>query len=145
MPDLATLSLKAVTTHYLFANTPVYLYRRLRAEESVKALADSATPLELAALVAKMDRKRKRGPEDIAVAYSAIVAATFHSSREVHEAFDQLNLRHLDWANAILGFWYETLVSTDTRVVTLSAREITPTAVSATPTSRLIVLPGGHE
>src|SRR5260370_40033607 len=73
MADLTKLSLKAGTTPYLFANTPVYLYSRLRAADSVKVFADSTTPRELAAFVAKVDRKRKRGPEDMPLSYSAMV------------------------------------------------------------------------
>lgn len=143
--DPSKLAMREVTALYLFANTPVYLYRKLRANESVKALSDSARPVELAALAATIDRKRKRSPQDIAVAYSAIVAATFHDSRDVHAAFDSLVLRHIDWASTILQYWYNTLVVTDTRTVRLSPREMEQTPSDTPTTSSLIVLPEGRK
>ena len=143
MADLAKLSVGEITTHYLFANTPSYLYRKLRADDSVKALADSSTPIELAAIVERIDQQPERTPEDIATAYAALVAATFHGTRDVRATFGALSFRHLDWAYTILRLWYDTQITTDTRFFAVRPREAPLAPVPSVQNSdRLIVLPG---
>jgi len=114
------LDLKQVITAYLFANTPMYLYRHLRYIDSVEELGKRTT---LKALVKEYDKrtsKEQRSTKDIAVAYALLVAITFWEYRRALAAFDDFELSRLNWGNDIKDIFISTSPITD--ILNISAK-----------------------
>jgi hypothetical protein len=78
MIDFTKLDSDAVIRHYALANTPRYLYRKLREENSVAAIAASATPRELVMEIESRENRDETTFGDIAIAYALLVAFSFH-------------------------------------------------------------------
>ena len=102
------LDLKQVAKAYLFANTPLYLYRRLRNIASVKELGED-TPLNvLITEYNKRTSKKRKTVEDIAVAYSLLITTTFWDYQQAKAALDNFNLSLLDWGRDIKDIFIST-------------------------------------
>ena len=138
---------------YLVANTPLYLYRKLRNELSVEQLAQVHRPTELVQFITEVDRENDRSASRVAAAYAATVALTYHPPGAVAEALAQAPpVRHLNWVADILAIWEQSRISTTVeshRVPVQWSRAEpslpstsvtdnlkTPIALSPTPTSR---------
>lgn len=107
MANLKILNLEALETIYLVANTPSYLLRHYRNNQSVQSFANLHSIDEL---VSEIDRVSSldissRTLEDIVGAYSAIVALTFKSSDEIERASNKLSFENILWAEQILYLW----------------------------------------
>lgn len=99
------INLKEVVSEYLFANTPMYLYKHLRSNASIKELAKNTT---LEVLLKEYDRrtsKEERTAEEAAVAYALLVAVTFLGYSQALAAFRQFDLSRLDWGNDIMDIF----------------------------------------
>ena len=95
------IDIKQLTNSYLFANTPMYLYRHFRRNISLKELAENNPTKRLVAEYKRRTAKKKRAVEDITIAYSILVAITFLEYQQALAAFDTINLSKLDWGNEI--------------------------------------------
>ena len=95
------LDIRQVASVYLFANTPMYLYRHLREIDSVR---DLGKDVSLKDLVDEYDRRtlsKGKSVEDIAIAYTLLVAITFWEYREALEALSKFELSRLDWGSDV--------------------------------------------
>jgi len=95
------IDLEEVVSTYLFANTPMYLYKRLRSNASIEELAKNTT---LEVLLEEYDKRtsmEKRTAEEVAVAYALLVAVTFLGRSQPSVAFRNFDLSRLDWGNDI--------------------------------------------
>ena len=93
--------LKQLAISYLFANTPMYLYRHFSRNISLKELAVKNPIKRLVTEYELRTAKKKKTVEDITIAYSILVAITFLKYDKALAAFDMIDLSKLDWGNEI--------------------------------------------
>lgn len=86
---------------YLVANTPAYLYKAFRGDDSVRRLAQLFTAEELAKLFRKAVAQTERSPIDVVQAYAALVAMTLHDYEEWRSVLMGLDVTVLDWGERI--------------------------------------------
>lgn len=104
MKNSSILNEKELSRIYLVANTPSYLLRHYRADESVQALARSKTAFDLLSHAADIAKRRDRTLEEVVSAYAALVATTFKSPKETLGLSKAFSLEGLNWASDILSF-----------------------------------------
>lgn len=95
------IDIKPLTNAYLFANTPMYLYRHFRRNTSLKELAENNPTQRLVDEYNRRTDKKTKSTKDIAIAYSILIAITFLEYKQALAAFDTINLSRLDWGNDI--------------------------------------------
>lgn len=117
MIDLNNINLNAVGEHYMVANTPRYLYKHLRAEPGIQALALTSNPRELLSAISAIERKEDRTADDIALAYAMIVALSFQDYRHVREAIAAWRPSILTWASHLLSIIEQTKIITNTQAL----------------------------
>jgi len=95
------IDIKQLTNSYLFANTPMYLYRHFRRNPSIKELAENDSTQKLAKEYNKLTSKKTKPINDIVIAYSILIAITFLEYQQALTAFGTVDLSKLDWGNDI--------------------------------------------
>lgn len=96
---------RCILDHYLFANTPSFLFERLRREPAVSQLATDFSADQLAGFVLAVDQDEKRTALSVAAAYCALVALTFHNYKAAKVAMESLSTKNLNWVPAICQLW----------------------------------------
>ena len=99
---------------YAVANTPGYIVRHYRADETVQRLARSHSATELLEIADRTLSRSKSGRKvrDVTTAYAALVALTFKNpDLKVATAAASLPLQ---WASSIVGSWIRDAVPTET-------------------------------
>lgn len=91
----------------MIANTPTYLFRRFRADQSVKMLADAHSAVDLLVEV-KLREQAEQTLLDQVVSYACLVALSFKPPLEVEKALALCTPMNLDWAEEIVEL-FETL------------------------------------
>src|SRR5947208_3039592 len=89
-----------ILTTYVVANTPTYLFKRLRALSEVQSLAERQTTLQLAAAFGELLSNRERTPTDIAKAYALLVAISLRNYAEWSGVVEILDFDSLDWGKS---------------------------------------------
>jgi hypothetical protein len=92
-----------ITAIYLAANTPMYLFKRLRASDVVERLAERVKMAELAAECSQIMAQGERSADDVAKAYALIVALARKGESGWREILSHLNLSGLDWGDRVRG------------------------------------------
>jgi hypothetical protein len=115
MINLRPLAMPEVEAIYMFANTPAYLFRRMRAEWSVKAFADANSPEALINAIEKIDTKKERSPKHVSLAYAALVALTYKGAEAIKPLVSYMP-KHLRWVRDILQLFEQQNIST-TRII----------------------------
>lgn len=95
---------------YAVANTPSYLFRRLRAEASINALAKSASSSVLAEHVDGIAAKLDRSLVDVATAYAAIVALSCQDTAEARREMSRLLPTKLEWCAELVRLYEQARV-----------------------------------
>lgn len=111
MIDLSAIDLSTAVKHYIFANTPAYLYRKLRQEQCVAQLA-CATPEQLLSSVSAIDKSAARTPEDIAKAYAMLVALNLTDYAATRRAVEGWSASNLSWASDIISIATKSAIMT---------------------------------
>jgi hypothetical protein len=164
---LDLLSLDDVHHVVAVANTPTFLYRRLREDLSVDALSRSATANELYDYVESSSKKVGRTFEDTALIYAAAVALTFKKSGELRELIESRGIPKFRWLREIweghltaaprtsvivVPAKYEATRQSSPSVVASSSsqtqsvqikQDLRKTSASDTASNTLIIIPGG--
>ena len=135
MADRSLLNLEELRRLYAFANTPAYLFRRFRRDESVKRLADAVSLPELVSEIKEVDGNPERSLDDVVSAYAALVAATHKNPARTRPALESLVVSNLDWIGSIIELWAATLISTDKHIMTMKPTLVAPEAISRSTTS----------
>lgn len=141
MIDCGKLNIGALVEHYALANTPRYLYRHIRSEVSVEALAAAATVDEILAEIDLRTAKSDRATNDVALAYALLVSLSFKNIGEVRSAVAAWERPGgLIWVDHILSIINQTAIVTS--LFNMSAKNgSTDTAYPQTNiTSSLITL-----
>jgi hypothetical protein len=96
--DIDSTSLLRV---FSVANTPAYLYKRLRQEPTLRALAERLSAPELGALFNELASQERRSLLDVARAYSALIAVSLKPFDDSQAVMQLLELDRLDWARSL--------------------------------------------
>ena len=143
MVDRSLLNLEELRRIYVFANTPAYLFRRYRGDESVKALADAASLTELISEIKEVDGNPERSFDDVVSAYAALVAATHKDQAPTRAAFESLVISNLDWTASIIEIWAATLISTVRQLMTMKPKlgpfHDTSLSIASTTVSKILI------
>ncbi len=103
------IDLKPLVEAYLFANTPMYLFRHFRENASLRELTQQTSVEALTAEYIDRTRKEWKSIEDIVVAYAILIAITFLEYGQVLTVFESLDLSHLDWGEEIKDIFQTTI------------------------------------
>ncbi len=103
------IDLKPLIEAYLFANTPMYLFRHFRENASLRELTQQTSVEALTAEYIDRTRKEWKSIEDIVVAYATLIAITFLEYGQALTVFESLDLSHLDWGEEIKDIFQTTI------------------------------------
>ncbi len=132
MTEAQALELEAT---YVVANTPEYLYRRLRDSEVVRRLANDFSAELLATMYREVLAKPNRTASDVAQAYAAMVALTLRDYSEWRPLIDGFEITTLDWAERIRAIAKQRATPTVVTSLTASPAKIAaPTLATASNT-----------
>lgn len=116
MANLDILNIDALANIYIVANTPSYLLRHFKNNQSVQQFADMHSAEELAEAIARVSSIAisDRTMDDIVVAYAAIVGLTFKNASKVEAVTATLDFHNIHWGRKILFLWepYPTVEAT---------------------------------
>ena len=143
------LNTKAIARTFLLANTPSYLYRHLRAEQSVAAFARANTAQSIAALV----RSQLSVPPGTAInaplVYALLAAITLAPPPDSHKAIASLDISNLEWGEAFRAIFSATTPLTAVHLVPpplgASYYEVRPVSHSSTGTASVTFPPEASE
>jgi hypothetical protein len=107
------LDTDTIVGHYALANTPGFLYRKLKEEPSVRRLANELTTAELFAIVSECDGKEERSVLDVAVAYAALAAMSLQDYTVVRSAIMGWQPKALAWGYYFLERLVESKIHTN--------------------------------
>lgn len=110
MIEMSEESIGVLKQIYIVANTPCYLYKHFKREMVVEMLARIYSAEKLVEHIVEIDNKKRRTLADVTSAYAACVALTFHEVRLVSALMNEMNLRTLEWVDAIVKIWEKSYV-----------------------------------
>lgn len=135
------LDLKSLCETYLVANTPMYLYRHLRSNNSLRRIAEDFSAEGLVAEYESRTTKQRRSVEDIAVAYAMLSAITQLDYPVAMAALDNMDLSRLDWATELRDIYLATRRPVSYVGVTLQPRVLSKASRTETSVSTVHVSP----
>jgi len=91
------LILDAIVSGYLVANTPSYLYQRLRQIRAIQNLPLNTPSEELISEFRKVTSQKPGSVDEIATAYAILAAITFLDYPKALQVLSTLDLSKLDW------------------------------------------------
>ena len=112
-------------TTYVVANTPAYLYRKLRESDVVRQLAGEFNAEQLTALYHNLVAVPNRTVSHVAQAYAMMVAMTLRDYAEWRPLIDGLDVSRLDWAERIRAIATQRATPTLATSLTVSPVRIT--------------------
>lgn len=86
-----------------YANTPQYLFRRLRASSAVHALTDIYEGEDLFQLLVSLATQREEEHQKFAEQYLLLAALSVNTIEKLSDRLLSVDLGHLPWANNIRG------------------------------------------
>jgi hypothetical protein len=102
MMNLTKSELASIVEIYLLANTPAFLFRRMRSNPVVQRLAESESERSLVSEYRSLGRKTERDIEEVASAYAALCALTLREPPPSRRTFSQLAKVDFDWGATIV-------------------------------------------
>lgn len=100
------INLDEAAAAYLFANTPLFLYKRLRGLEAAHRVAREFDKDELAREFEEIASRKKRGLGDVVALYFILVAILLKGECNKSSA-EGLDLSKLDWGKDIEKIHFE--------------------------------------
>lgn len=127
----------------LYANTPGYLYDRLKKDTSVPYVAHELSTEEVLDHLEESSRKPPQSPLALVRAYVFLVALSLKDDLMQHRGrFEALNLKQVEWAEQIRQMILRERIPTAfSRVVYQSTSQIV-TSTSSSQSSGVVVRPG---
>ena len=120
---------------YVVANTPRYLYKRLRSHPLVRKLSEELSIDELISVYDESRKKKQRSIQDVALAYAALVAMGYAAWAEVSHRLSTIDTRGLDWATDIVDILTRSEWATKIMTVDLNQNRKLPFQVGADRTT----------
>lgn len=107
MIALSQTETRSLMELYALANTPEFLYRKLRQSQDVQRLADESQAKDLIAYVRKIGKKKNRRLEEVSIAYAALVALTLMEKPPTDKTFKSLEKVKLDWGADMIQRYFD--------------------------------------
>jgi len=95
----------ALRKWYLFANTPLYLYKHFREEQSVQVLASTYSSSQLIKSFSGVAAQGLNNIDDLIRLYAIIFALTFKDYSDVRSFFENLAEYPLKWSSEIRNIY----------------------------------------
>lgn len=106
------LNVENLPETYVFANTPMYLFKRYRLSYSVRKMA-VRTPVEsLITQFNDIGRKPEKSLDDVVLAYAILVSFTWLNYEDAIKAFSSVDLSYLNWGRDIKLIFQTVVVPT---------------------------------
>jgi hypothetical protein len=86
---------------FAISNTSSFLLRKLRDENSIRALAETFTPKQLVAELKRTATKRPKSLSDAVRPYVMLVALSWYSDREPLKSATKIETPHFPWFETI--------------------------------------------
>lgn len=102
---MTALNLSALADIYVLANTPAYLFKNFRADDSVMAVASDMSAQTLGAELDKLLTGNSLSFSELVGAYALLIALTFKEYREAREVLGLLDLAKLEWGRTLVAIW----------------------------------------
>lgn len=99
---LKNLDIKQLTKYYIYANTPPYLYKHFRENQSVKDLSDACTTDELSKSLEELARSKQNNLEDFVAIYAIILALSYKPYSEIKAVLGRIENYEIDWKEDLL-------------------------------------------
>jgi len=128
----ARLDAAKLLPEYMFANTPAYLFERMRALPPVRELGEKADSQELVQLIEQIDLGKKT-PTSVALAYAYTTALSFRPQSEVTKALEGKKFESLAWFGALLALGFAASKNASPTIVTIDQGLPLPERVAAPP------------
>lgn len=125
MIDASILNMDHLMQIYGVANTPAYLFHRLRGEWDVQDFSKKNSTQDIVDFIFEVDSMVERSMRNVVLAYVAIVGLTFKNYTEVQQMLNGKTFSALEWAGEILNLWKTTYVPT----MNISIGDFPPTIV----------------
>lgn len=131
MINLSALNENELARIYLVANTPSYLYRHYRSDQSVQEVSNQNSAMDLLLFARQIAQLPNRTLRQVIQAYAGLVALTL---KDVEVRIDDRNsLQGLDWGEAILSLGSNNQVSTSQIQLSSLPKLTRPAEASAVP------------
>ena len=98
---------------YLYANTPMYLFRRLKDSSALYDATSEFSPEELIEQYNQIASKQTKTGEEVVAAYALLVSLSYRDYNEISNLLDKANTNGLDWAAHIIQILKATGKNTD--------------------------------
>ncbi|MCI0488619.1 MAG: hypothetical protein L0229_18685 [Blastocatellia bacterium] len=95
------LDLETLKSHYIVSNTPAYLYKYFRRDNSVQKLAEAASYSELEKIFNSKLKKKEKDLDDLVIIYALVVALSYHDYSKVRSFFEKLSDVDIEWLSNI--------------------------------------------
>jgi len=92
-----------------FANTPTYLYKRFRLDDSVADLSKLYSVEQLLAAFMSRINKEEESIEDLAILYACLFALIFKPVDEVYDIMKKMQTAPLRWADKISALYLSSI------------------------------------
>lgn len=86
---------------YIYANTPMYLYKHFREEGSLRNLSEKLDVSELTEIYNHYRASKKQNLENVVISYAVLTALTLKDPYLAEKAFKKIDLSCLRWGNDI--------------------------------------------
>lgn len=96
-----SFSFQDLSSIYLVANTPSFLYEKFRENDMPFRMKSELTPDQLVEIYSKHSQKETKTLKNVTIAYAALVALTYFPYETFSRCVPLLNLDGLRWSRAI--------------------------------------------
>ncbi|TCO90924.1 hypothetical protein EV701_10973 [Chthoniobacter flavus] len=122
----------------LFANTPSYLFKKLRNDGAVQAVGLEYEAGQLMEAIKRVSPTVYESMDSAAALYGLLIALSFHDGQEVAAYFERVATSGLKWADDIARFYatqrrLQTVVTVPTVVWPASVSVVSNTQPSSSP------------
>jgi hypothetical protein len=139
-PSLTAAQLTELSNIYLVANTPAYLFKRLRATQIVQTLAQKHTATELLTYARNSSVSYRMSADQMARAYAALVAATLRPFDETRRIGEQ-EWPRMRWGQDIRSIAQSSPSNNASVARAVMSPTITAKTVPSGPTGGRLIIP----
>ena len=107
---MALEELKSLTQTFVTANTPNYLWKRLRADESLRVFSEKLTDEEIINWFFEHRRSNGNRIVDLETACILVVAVSFRSFESIQNILHNIDLSGCEWAVFLRQKIHQTMV-----------------------------------
>lgn len=103
------LNLKNLLAKFCFANTPAYLFKNFKQDETVVDISKKYTTTQLIDEFIKIEASKDFTFDNLTILYAIIMALSFKPNAEVNSFFSDLPNRGIRWSDKIAYLYFSNL------------------------------------